>query len=536
MFMRLNLNFMQEDLESLNLNGRISHADNVANLDYAAIAHSLPIPPEDGVLYILNADALPKQPPKGFEWNILCLGTPPPAWLDVQTKDGSCNLLYTEEQTSAESAMNDVTRVFHSYDSWERSLVAAIDENAPMERLGELSLPMVGNPMIAQTTSYEPLFYTVPSPKDTDSGIYPAYLEDVYGSHLAEGYLSVPGKAAMAFNQDQEFASLEKERWPVMFSGDTWSIISAHGLSFKSLLFNCRVRDAVVARVIIDEVAQPIRKKDHVLIQVLGACVLKALRQSRMGDTEHNIKFAETCRELVLNRHVSADRIASLMGALEWSESDSFFCAVFSEMNEGRSFRAIARVALAASARHKHRRHFLFKEHAVVITNLTKEGSDRSSAIDDIVKRTEGMDAVISFSASFDGFGNLHSFYRQAALVQQIGSKEDPDRAVYRFEDYASAYLIETCEAHALGPTLVPDSLRRLAAADELHGADDVALLRKYLDNDRNIARTTRNLFMHRNTFLYRLDKIKAVLDADLDDPGTRLSLQIALRIMEKHR
>lgn len=527
--MKLNLYFMQDDLANLKFQGLISHSKDSANLNYALSVEALPASPEEDILYIIRASALPERPPHATTWNLLCIGKPCSAWTS-----GDQNVLYTEEDATPVELINYVTQVFRKYNHWEEELLSTIEEAASLEKLGERSVAMIGNPIIAQSTSYEPFFYSVPAPKTSDNPLYPIYLDEVYGSHLAEGHLIVPGKAAMAFNQNQEFANLEKEHAPVSFTGAPWSDLSEHRLSFQSLLFNCRVRDAPVARIIIDEIAHPLRDKDHVLIQAVGSCLLKIIEQSRMGDTKQNVQFAEICRDLILDEPVGDERIAPLMNSLGWSVSDNYFCAIFSEQNTERSFRAIAQVALAASARSEHRRHLLFEEHAVVITNLTRESASREMVIEDILRRTDGMDAIASFSSSFAGFEKLGIFYHQTAAVEQLGLDHDPECCAYRYENYAIPYLTEMCTRAQFGETLVPDSLKRLIASDKEKRTDDVALLREYLDNDRNIARTIRKLFIHRNTFLYRLEKIKATLDTNLDDPDIRLSLQVALRMLDK--
>ena len=51
-----------------------------------------------------------------------------------------------------------------------------------------------------------------------------------------------------------------------------------------------------------------------------------------------------------------------------------------------------------------------------------------------------------------------------------------------------------------------------------------------------NVMQTARELFIHRNTLLYRLDRIRELGGFDLDDAETRLKLQLALRAHELTR
>jgi len=60
--------------------------------------------------------------------------------------------------------------------------------------------------------------------------------------------------------------------------------------------------------------------------------------------------------------------------------------------------------------------------------------------------------------------------------------------------------------------------------------------LRVYFRCNANVVQTARELYIHRNTLLYRLERISKIGDVDLDDPETRLRVQLALRAYELTR
>jgi purine catabolism regulator len=46
-----------------------------------------------------------------------------------------------------------------------------------------------------------------------------------------------------------------------------------------------------------------------------------------------------------------------------------------------------------------------------------------------------------------------------------------------------------------------------------------------------NLSQTANRLHIHRNTLTYRLERISAITQLDLDDPDARFSLQLALKL-----
>ncbi len=55
--------------------------------------------------------------------------------------------------------------------------------------------------------------------------------------------------------------------------------------------------------------------------------------------------------------------------------------------------------------------------------------------------------------------------------------------------------------------------------------------LDEYFAHNGNLSQTAEALFIHRNTLTYRLERIGLISRLDLDNPDTRLAVQLALRI-----
>ncbi len=58
-----------------------------------------------------------------------------------------------------------------------------------------------------------------------------------------------------------------------------------------------------------------------------------------------------------------------------------------------------------------------------------------------------------------------------------------------------------------------------------------ITTLEAFFEEHGNLTRTAKRLHVHRNTLLYRMDRIKEISRLDLDNPETRLAVHLALRI-----
>jgi DNA-binding PucR family transcriptional regulator len=88
----------------------------------------------------------------------------------------------------------------------------------------------------------------------------------------------------------------------------------------------------------------------------------------------------------------------------------------------------------------------------------------------------------------------------------------------------------------ARSPDLVPFAglVEPLISHDRERGSDLVKTLRVYLDAGANASEAADRLFLHRNSLLYRLERVRKLTGLDLKDPEARLALQLGLLATER--
>ncbi len=75
------------------------------------------------------------------------------------------------------------------------------------------------------------------------------------------------------------------------------------------------------------------------------------------------------------------------------------------------------------------------------------------------------------------------------------------------------------------------DSIGKLIEYDKEHGTNYLETLKIYLDNNQNIKKTAKFLFVHYNTIRYRINRILEILGNFLDFPQERLAVEFSLQI-----
>ena len=78
---------------------------------------------------------------------------------------------------------------------------------------------------------------------------------------------------------------------------------------------------------------------------------------------------------------------------------------------------------------------------------------------------------------------------------------------------------------------MAEEPLKPLLEYDRTHKSDHVDTLESYLKHNGSIQAVSEEMFTHRNTVIYRMNKIKELLGTDLEQTEERLPYQIAYYI-----
>ena len=126
----------------------------------------------------------------------------------------------------------------------------------------------------------------------------------------------------------------------------------------------------------------------------------------------------------------------------------------------------------------------------------------------------------VCVSLPFDDLRILKTRYDQAAFALSL----NPSQAgVFRGEDTALQCLFASDFVRA--QQLAHPLLQRLRAHDAQKNGELYETLRQYLIHERSLQHGANAMHVHKNTFSYRLERIRELSGVDLDDPMTRLYL-----------
>ncbi len=153
-------------------------------------------------------------------------------------------------------------------------------------------------------------------------------------------------------------------------------------------------------------------------------------------------------------------------------------------------------------------------------------------AFEDILGK---MDYIGSLSNSFSMPEQAYEYNIQACYVIDQCFSYDSSSSIDFFDKHILQYMLNECTGGLSEQSLYTDSLLSVIQYDKQKNTDYLHTLEVYLKNEMSISKTAADLYLHRNSLLKRLDKLKQLLNSDLEDPEEKLYYRICLAMHKSH-
>lgn len=142
----------------------------------------------------------------------------------------------------------------------------------------------------------------------------------------------------------------------------------------------------------------------------------------------------------------------------------------------------------------------------------------------------QGRQLQVGIGMPAEDLKDVSNSYRQANLSLIIGSIFKKDKNVVWYNSLGLGRLI-----YQLPPTLCRLFLNEVFAPDTYEALDPETLLTidKFFENNLNGSETSRQLFVHRNTLVYRLDKVQKITGLDLRTFDDAVLFKLASMVRE---
>lgn len=148
--------------------------------------------------------------------------------------------------------------------------------------------------------------------------------------------------------------------------------------------------------------------------------------------------------------------------------------------------------------------------------------------IEEAIKTELAIKIVIGIGTVSKHLRELADRYKEAQVAIEIGKVFDTESSIINYENLGIGRLI-----YQLPTTLCEMFLSEVFKKSPIDALDQetLSIITKFFENNLNISETSRKLFVHRNTLVYRLGKIKKLTGLDLREFDQAIVFKVALMV-----
>ena len=168
-----------------------------------------------------------------------------------------------------------------------------------------------------------------------------------------------------------------------------------------------------------------------------------------------------------------------------------------------------------------------------VIKTLTEGGDGKeiyriAKSIEDALAQNLKIKTTIGIGTVVSHIRDLARAYKEAGVAIDVGKVFDTEKTIITYENLGIGRLI-----YQLPTVMCGMFLQEVFKKNPIDALDQETLftINKFFENNLNVSETARKLFVHRNTLVYRLEKIKKLTGLDLREFDDAITFKVALMV-----
>lgn len=168
------------------------------------------------------------------------------------------------------------------------------------------------------------------------------------------------------------------------------------------------------------------------------------------------------------------------------------------------------------------------------VATATRSGTDKgsaelaayASALHRRLQSETPRQLLVTYGRPVDGAMRISESYREARIAMSLADQLGKTEPVGFLDMRTHVVLLDLALSHE-GRTYAAELLTPLRRAK----GDLEEAARTYITDGGNLTQASRDLNVHRNTMLYKLDRASKAISQDLRDPETQFSLWLAMKL-----
>lgn len=466
---------------------------------------------EPGYLYIGKAENFYLSKNIDCISAFLCIGT-------IQTEDltglTDAEFIMINSTYEFSKVFNTVQSIFDRYNFWDNSLDKAIINKSSFQNLLDIACEVLDNPIALMDAAEICLAKSGNIPENYDNTIWAEIIK--YGQLRVECF-SKFDNAYLNLLSNSRYAYLRKSK------------TSPDNMEMSANIFVDNSRVALLGLV---DIACPFTYGQLCLVNYLASVFSIAFK------THESSLYSHTPLEYIILRLISGynikhDIVQYQLSERNWKITDRYYFFYFNFCGDGETTVATYDFQINAIKQAIPNSIVLRFDDSIIAVLRANNKYSLEEVLISLKNILDKTHCYCGISSPFSNFYTINDNYNQAFIALTHGYVSDKNLHIFHYSDFFIEHIIDLCLKSVNFSMLCHPDVIKLNEYDRINDTDYVTDLYTYLICGKSISKSAEKLHLHRNTFIYRLNKILDLLDTDMSNDAELLHLIISYLIIK---
>lgn len=446
-------------------------------------------------------------------FTFICYGSP----LDwITYEQSSFHVLYINNEFDPLELFNyvqDYLQNIQQINAGLHMLINAFFTEQGLQHLIDVAYQVFGNPLIVVDNSHKYLAVS--------SGFVAAnafVLEE-----NKEGYISLEGVNFIKQSKIDE--KIRAQNSPFYFSNPL------HGRSM--LVDAITINNIEVGHVMLYEQDQPLQEFDSVMLHRTSRIISMELQKNSFISTNKGFMYSYFLADLLDNPDVNYASVTERLSILNYDLKEQQYILVI----PSRSYRNTStRLDVITQQLHQilsSSIYAIYENTIAILISRSKEDGIKNQEYERLISFLKANNLTAGISNFFYNLKDARKFYQQALKSVELGQKLGVQTPIHHYSDNYLFHIFEMCEKQENVRFFIHPGMLKLYEYDQQHGTDFLNTLHEYMDSPGQATQIAKRLHIHKNTLLYRMDKIRIIMDSKIEYGDDFLSFGLSYKIMK---
>lgn len=461
------------------------------------------------VLYLTHSGAIPKGVRAKEGCGAVCIGRLPTSALP------GVEILTVDEEIDILTLVNTVNAIFYKYNAIELKLHEAVNGREDVRKIVELSAPMFdGNELIVVDSDF---YILAQSGKE---------LHTLKISGIAQPPDSMmPEEVVTYLKSERYYTEIRNIHKPFLYEPGI--------LSCRIIGVNVFYHNDFACRAILGEDCKPFQPHDIELMEFITGFI-QQIYDTAVADMRllPKNRLAELLTILIDDGKIDSYELEEELTRRDWIGTDPYICLCIQADTLAMMNKTQPYFCNLINKQWENVCAYQHKSWIACLVNLKEYGAQSESFFAEKVESFRDMCFRVGISDVFCEITDLYYSYRQSEIALRTGIKKSPLGWRYSFADYSLDYVFTQITQELDARHVASWRLRILIDHDRQNKTEYCRTLYSYINSGMNAMQSARDLYIHRTTMVYRLNRIKEMAGLDIGDSRELLYMHLSMVLL----